>query len=121
VKSSISKFILGSSVVATLALLLTVPAPARANQHGAPAHMNQVHKQQQAQIRQGMKNGQLNKQQATVDVKGEKDLQSTIKKDRANGPLTGAEATQIRNQTQQENKAIKDTEGSKTSPPTPQP
>ena len=120
-KSSTGRFIVGSSMAATLALVLAVPAAARGNQHGAPARMNQVHRQQQVQIRHGIKDGQLNQQQAAVAVNGEKDMQSTIKKDRANGPLTGAEATQIRNQTQRENKVIKGTEGSQTSPPTPQP
>ncbi|HEY6274355.1 MAG TPA: hypothetical protein VIX19_20405 [Terriglobales bacterium] len=118
-KSSISKFIVGSSVAATLALLLTVPAPARAKQ-GAPARMNQVQRQQQAQIHQGIKNGQLNKQQAAHLVKGEKDVKATIAKDKANGPLTGAEAAQIKNETQHENAGIKTAEDGKTSPPTPQ-
>jgi len=120
-KSSIIRFVVGSSVAGALAIFLTVPAPAAANHHGAPARMNQVHKQQQAQIHQGVKNGELNQQQAQHLAKGEKNIQATVAKDRANGPLTGAEATQIKNETQHENAAIKRAEDGKTSPPTPQP
>ena len=118
-KRSIARFIMGSSVAAVLVLSTALPAPAQ-GRHRAVAQMGKVQHQQQAQIRKGMKNGTISKQQGADLVKGERSIQATIAQDKAKGPLTGAEARQIGKETKTENNAIKSAEsGGTTTPPTP--
>ena len=99
--------------MAAFTLALALPGPALA-QRGPAARLGSVQRQQQMQIRQGIQSGKLNKTEATKLEKGEKTIQATEQQDKAKGPLTGAEANQLKQETERENAAIKHAEGSGT-------
>jgi hypothetical protein len=113
VTRSISRFITGFSVMAAFTLALALPGSALA-QRGPAARLGSVQHQQQMQIRQGVQSGKLNKKEAARLEKGEKTIQATEQQDKAKGPLTGAEANQLKQETQRENAAIKHAEGGST-------
>jgi hypothetical protein len=118
VTRSISKFIMGSSATAVFMVTLALPGPALAQSRGFGARLGAIQHQQQMQIRKGLQNGDLSKQQAARLEKGEKTIQATEARDKAKGPLTGAEATQLHRETQRETAAIKQADsGSYTKPP----
>jgi hypothetical protein len=100
---------------------LVSASPAPAKQQGAPARLSGVqgvqHAQQQ-QIRQGLKSGKLSKKQAARLEKGEKTIQGIEDRDKAKGPLTGAEDKQLKQDTQRETDAIKQAEDHNATPPT---
>jgi hypothetical protein len=109
VTSSISRFFTGSSIAAALILALALPGSALA-QRGAGARLGSIQQRQQTEIRQGVQSGKLDKQQAARLEKGEKAIRATEAQDKAKGPMTGAEATQLKHETQRENTAIKHAE-----------
>jgi hypothetical protein len=96
--------------MAAFTLALALPGPALA-QRGQAARLGAVQHQQQMQIRQGVQSGKLNKKEAARLEKGEKAIQATERQDKAKGPLTGAEASQLKQEMQRENAAIKHAEG----------
>jgi hypothetical protein len=92
-------------------LALALPGPALA-QRGTGARLGTVQRRQQTEIRQGVQSGRLDRQQAVQLEKHEKAIRTTEAQDKAKGPMTGAEATQLRQETQRENAAIKHDEDS---------
>jgi gas vesicle protein len=111
---SIIRTALGSSLVAALAILLGTPAPASAQ--NSRMRVNRVERRQQAQIRQGVKNGSLSKQQAAKLEHQEKDIKNLQKQDNANGAPTSQERSQLKDDLQHQQQSIRHDE---TTSPTP--
>ena len=112
--SSISRFIIGSSATAVLAFTLALPGPALAQR--GPMRLGSMQHNQQMAVRQGVKSGAINKQEANKLAKGEKTIRETEQRDKANGP-TGAEAVQLKRDMQRENTAIKQDVGDHNAKP----
>ncbi len=102
------RFIIASSA-AILGLALASPGPARAQQ-GDAARLNSVQQQQKQEIREGADSSKLNKKEAAKLAKQEKNIRTLEARDRAKGPLTNAEANQLKQATQRENAEIKHAE-----------
>lgn len=116
--SSISNFIIGSSATAALLLTFALPGPAQA-QRGPAARLNRVQHQQVREIREGVKSGELNRQQAARLMKREKTIRATEAQARDKGSLTGAQVNQLRRETEVQNAAIDRAEdGHNATPPT---
>jgi hypothetical protein len=90
-------------------MALALPGPALA-QRGAGARLGSIQQRQQTEIRQGVQSGKLDKQQAARLEKDEKAIRGTEAQDKVKGPMTGAEAAQLKHETQRENAAIKQAE-----------
>lgn len=104
----IGKFIIGSSA-AVLAVALAFPSAARAQQ-GDATRLDSVQQRQKQEIREGVESGKLNKKEADKLAKQEKNIRTLEARDRAKGPLTNAEAKQLKQATQRENAEIKHVE-----------
>jgi hypothetical protein len=116
-----SKFALGSLVAAAIVFTLSLPSPASA-QARAGRRLQSVQTKENAQIRQGVKNGKLTTAQGKNLENHETQIQSKVAADKANGKLTPQEATQLKDASKKEEKAINGAEDSNkgTMPPTQQ-
>lgn len=111
--NSISKFVTGSAVAATLALSLSLPSTANAQGRAARLQgqrLQNAQREERQQIRKGLKDGNLTKAQATKLAQGEKKVMAQENAARAHGGVTPAEMRQLRNETKGEAHAIQKVE-----------
>ena len=114
---SIGGLIMGTCAVGALAFALVIPSPASAQRPANRRNINQVQRSQQNQIRQGVKNGSLTKQQAAHMEKGEQRIHATEMKDMKDGSMTPQEAGQLKREAGREEQAIQKAEGNNTPKP----
>src|SRR5579864_7904346 len=114
---SIGSLIMGSCASGALICALFLPSPASAQRPLNRGNLNQIQKSQQKQIRQGVKNGTLTKQQAAHLEKGEQRIHATEMKDMKDGSLTPQEAGQLKREAGREEQAIQKAEGNNTPKP----
>jgi hypothetical protein len=115
---SFGKYITGSLVAAALVFSLGLPSSASA-QARAGRRLQNAQNKETSQIRQGVKDGKLTKQQAKNLERHEKQIQSKVAADKQDGKLTPQEAQQLKNADKKEEKAIKGAEDSNTGAPSP--
>jgi hypothetical protein len=113
---SIIRTLVGSSLVAALAILLATPTPASAQ--NSRNRVNRVERRQQAQIRQGVKNGTLSKKQAAKLERQEKDVKALQKQDNMSGAPTSQERSQLKGDLQDQQRAIRHDETTNPTPAT---
>jgi len=95
-------------VAASLALFLSVAAPARAQM--SRNRVNRVQRQQQAQIRMGVRNGALSKHQAARLERHAKDIKATERNDNMKGAPTPQERQQLKGDLKRQQQAIQGAE-----------
>src|SRR5690348_4738795 len=114
---SIGKWIMASCATGALVFALVLPSPASAQRPVNRGNLNQIQRSQQKQIRQGVQNGSLTKQQAAHLGKGEQKIHATEMKDMKDGSMTPQEAGQLKREAGREEQAIQKAEGNNTPKP----
>lgn len=101
---SIGKVLISSVVAGAFALALSLPDVAAA-QDRTP-HLNARQENQQDRIQQGVKSGQLTRGEAQRLETREGRLQANKLEDKARGPLTAKERSQLNRQANRDSRAI---------------
>jgi hypothetical protein len=114
-KKSIVRALIGSSMVAALAICLGTATPASAQKQG----MRRAQAKQKAEIRNGVKDGKLTKQQAARLSKQENHIKNLEKKDSSDPDAANRAA--VKRDMVHEQKAIQADENKTTSTPPPPP
>lgn len=101
---SIGRVLVSSLVAGAFALTLSLPSVAAA-QDRTP-HLNKRQENQQDRIQQGIKSGQLTRGEARRSEAREGRLQANKLEDKAKGPLSAKERTQLNRQANRDSRAI---------------
>ncbi|MGH9350823.1 MAG: hypothetical protein ACRD1I_02210 [Terriglobia bacterium] len=100
----IGRLLMSSLVAGAFALSLSLPGVAAAQDR--TQHLNNRQENQQDRIQQGIKSGQLTRGEARRTEAREGRLQANKLEDKAKGPLTHKERTQLNRQANRDSRAI---------------